>query len=262
MLRNPIKAGLLSLSLSLSWPCAEAQMLQSIVNAVPVSGSGGCTTAPSQDGSAGTNTGSGTTLATSLTTTTGPDVIYYVVRYQAATTPSFSIADTASLTWNHRTGFAVPPTISGTGGEDVWWAIAASALSGDSITATSTVSLTNSRSAVIGIKGANTSIPFDSNASLPASNNNGATAGTSLAISGISTTHACDLLISEVGQVQASSFGGVTEPAGFTTVGLGLVSIDVGTKGVTSTQSGISFAYGFNFSVAGAVMIIDAVQSP
>jgi hypothetical protein len=157
---------------------------------------------------------------------------------------SFTSRKTASL------GFTIA--------EEEWWAIAATALSSDTITLTA--STFNAHEAfqlvVWGITGANTANPFDPNGALPATNSGNPTMTPNVLVS---TSNPNDMLLGLIGE------GGF---AATYTAGSGLTLIDSpGAKSglaefqvVSSTQSGVTVTLGANPG-QDWVMIGDAVQA-
>lgn len=111
------------------------------------------------DGSAHAN-GSGTSIGASLTTANANDVIVVICLANGADLES--ITDDAGLTWTKITEGG------GSNKIDLWYAIAASALTSNTITCNFSVAASFSTLDVFGISGANTSSPFDADASTPA----------------------------------------------------------------------------------------------
>jgi hypothetical protein len=115
------------------------------------------------DGVGYTAGASGTTCAITLTTTSTNDVIIVFAAVNSTTTAS--IADTAGLTWALR-----QRVVGGSDCIEEWWAISAGVLSADTITLTLSATSSFVSASAHGISGANTSNPFDQNASLPGTN--------------------------------------------------------------------------------------------
>ena len=140
------------------------------------------------------------------------------------------MADDAGLTWTLRKQFNTGLTIRHT---YEYYAIATSALSSDTITITADSNRTI-RALAFGISGANTSTPYDSNASLPATGS--CSFCTSLSIS-INTSNADDFIIG----LFANGGGGGTEGSGYTLI----TKVSTGPmilaeyKIVSTTQSGL-----------------------
>lgn len=184
-----------------------------------------------------------------LTTTNSNDVIILILKSNNTNTVS-GIADVAGLSWAKR------KQINWSGGAndlEEWYAIAASPLSADVITVTWTsTGAVGGRDEAYGISGANTSVPFDTDAGQPYSVS---TAAASTSTTTITTTTANDMLIT-TGYI---SGGGLSSrPSGFTQIVSSGSFADVAYKVVSATQSGVNVTYtwsaGFN-----AGMITDAV---
>jgi hypothetical protein len=118
------------------------------------------------------NTGTGSTLSASLTTSNTNDVIIAVAAGQNSATGTYqtpSISDSSGLSWSPRSTLQEVSSVGGFSyyGE-IFYAIAASALSGDSIKITWNSAPTQYGTLqVFGVSGANTSNPFDSGSGLP-----------------------------------------------------------------------------------------------
>lgn len=182
-----------------------------------------------------------------LTTTSANDVIILQVKYTGSTT--IGVSDGSSLTWTKRISAGIVNGI----GLDEWYAVSPTALSSDTITVSGIVS--GARCVAFGVSGANTSVPFDPNGSLPGSQSN---AATSTAAVTISTNNANDMLVVAIDTL--NSMGTVTRPSGYAqTVATGSF-MDTSNNIVSSTIS--STAQSFSWSgIAGANdMVIDAVQ--
>lgn len=119
-------------------------------------GGGGPASPPSLDGSANANTGGGTTLSATLTTTNANDVICAFILTNGATNSISSVTDNSGVTaaWSK---FA--STSSGLDFE-LWYTTATAALSGASITM-NCPSPTFITMHVFGVSGAHTASPFD-----------------------------------------------------------------------------------------------------
>jgi hypothetical protein len=130
----------------------------------------------SLDGSA-TGTFSTTTAGTvTLTTSQADDVIVVVVATEknGALTPVTSVSDTGGLTWTQRAEWDESTADGGAFGSQqtlqTWWAHSPTALSSRVITVTCGGGATDDATIVaFGVHGADTSNPFDTNASLPKS---------------------------------------------------------------------------------------------
>ena len=153
----------------------------------------------SLDGNANGNSTFSTTVAASLTTSNTDDIIVALVatKHDGSSAPAISVADGSSLTWTQRYQLNSSDESYG-----IFWAHAASALSGDTITATLSVSSSENTIIVFGVSGADTSYPFDNNASLT---KHASGTSTAPAATGVSTDATDTFLI---GFGAAESIGG------------------------------------------------------
>ena len=183
-----------------------------------------------------------TSLGVTLTTSNTDDVIIVIATVNQG--PITSISG-AGLTWNF-----IASGGTGIAAIEIWYAIASSALSSQTITVTQTASGFITVDA-FGISGANTSSPFDANASTPAT---GTTA--TLTVS----TDTADTFI--IGGYRFGSTASPTEGTGWTKIfGANFQLSEF--KIVSSTQSSLSVAIGTgagdqNGGVADAVVIAAA----
>ena len=157
-----------------------------------------------------------------LTTADGNDVIILNVAENG--TSVSSVSDTDGLTWHEK-------AVAGTAGNLIYqyYAVAPTALSADTITVTFAGTSYFTDLNAFGITGANTSSPFDTNASLPATANSGTASAT--------TSNADDLVLA------AYRFGSDTSPS----AGSGWTAINSGSdyflseyQIVAATQSGLA----------------------
>jgi hypothetical protein len=206
------------------------------------------------DGSAiNASTTNAASISASLTTTQANDVI--VVAFMGemntnAACPTISqISSThlPSTAWSKRSQIQMAGeggTTSGNIDVEVWWAVASSALSSESITVTLTGTCNDDMALVIfGVSGANTSSPWDSNSSLPAYNTNASSTSKNIASTTFSTSNANDILLS----IQGVEVGAGATPSGYTEVNTANNSggtygaiIYVAEDIVTATQSSVS----------------------
>ena len=202
------------------------------------------------------NTGTGSTLAASLTTSSPNDVIIAIVTGQNTATGTYqtpSISDSAGLSWSARS--TLEELSSVTAGccsyyGQVFYAIAASPLSSDSITVTWNSAPTHYGTLqVFGVSGANTASPFDSHSGLPAF--------ASGSYPSVTTSNANDFV-----------YGAELTTTQSPTAGTGFTGIETSTsaylaseyEAVSSTQSGLSVS----FSNAGSTVdgaFADAIQA-
>lgn len=203
------------------------------------------------DGSASNRCGTSSSCATSLTTSSSPDVVYVSFDIGSGGIPSASCSST-HLTFTQRAAYLPSGGISMV----TFYAVASSTLSSESITC----SISSSHNLVVmawGISGANTSTIFDSNASLPATNGADGT-DTSGSVT-ISTSNANNFLIGSIGI--AGSKCTPTGTSGFTWIGTcqnaptGYSEYEI----VSSTQSGLNVGFSWSGGAAFA-MIADAVM--
>jgi hypothetical protein len=121
------------------------------------------------DGSGATGIGAaGASLSATITTLLPNDIIIALVHTENP--PGFSTVNSVSgggLTWTRRTQFQHTPTAPSV--IEIWWASATSALSAQTITATLSRTTDGSSMHLVAVNGAtNPAIPWDTNASLPA----------------------------------------------------------------------------------------------
>jgi hypothetical protein len=236
---------------------------------------GPCLAAVALDGhSSGTSTGS--TTATVNITTTGTNRIVVVCSFQYSNTgvaqrTILGVADVAGLTWTAR-GLGVGGNFNTNNQSfaQCHWALAASALTADTITVTASGATDTTALFVTGWSGVNTSTPFDVNGSLPAYASNLTAAVSDISVAGVSTTNAntCAFALFTTN----NNVGGAlptTAPTGFTnTTDITNVSNastfndgQSATEVFTSAQSGITVTFNpGNFQNARWLLIVDALQ--
>lgn len=231
----------------------------------PVPAATGCSAAPTLDTSASNNV-SGTSTGVTASTTAGNEVIVVVVKVSAVSNGAQStVTDNSAggpLTWTKRKEQQFGGTTADlavfsapTGG---------SALSSFTITGANTGSGTSIRVSYAAFKGANTSSPWDSNASLPAITSNSGTAVSTLSLSSLATTNPCDVMIAVLGGTGTTGISPFTEPTGFAALisgGTGTV-LDISSKSVTSAQTSFTATYSWSGGANAAVMYFDAIESP
>lgn len=143
---------------------------------------------------------------------------------------------------------------------EVWWAPATSTFSG-TITANWSGVVDDTTINVFGVSGANTSTPWDANASLPKTLSSPTGSAAAPSVTGVSTSNANDMLLGFVG-----GGGAVVETAG---AGFTLINTVSSAAGITSasernvvaaTQSSITVAFGTTFTnTIPWLMIADAI---
>jgi len=193
--------------------------------------------------------------STTLTTIHPNDIIiaYASETLDLQTTCSFSVSDTAGLSWMIRS-----KSVSGNGIRDQFqefWALAPVALSSDTITERIVGCGTNYNSLqVFGVSGANTSTPFDPGYGLPAS-----ASGNSYGMSvPLTTTNSNDILVA------GTQHGGSPTPTagqGFTLLlGVGGFSLATEYETVNALVTNLPATFGDTYS-ASWEEIGDALQS-
>ncbi len=111
-----------------------------------------------------------------------------------------SVSSPAGLIWTRRkrvTGLRTSGTFLGDAYADVeiWWAVSASPLTADPITVHITSELSFISATAFGVAGANTTTPWDTNVSLPASTSHLNGPGASPTVSGVSTDSANTMVL-------------------------------------------------------------------
>jgi len=214
------------------------------------------------------NTYSGVSSGTvALTTSLTDDVVVLMVAGEKTTAGAFqvsSVADGSGLTWALRQRLQI------TGGRhtnpqflEIWWAHAPTALSAVTITATLSAAVDNGSILAFGVNGANTSTPWDANASLPKTNSDVTGTNTTPSASGVSTTATNTMLLA----VWSNSNAGTATagpPTGFTEIefpqnsgGTDWSWMEAAYEVVASAQS--SVAETFTVARADWGMIVDAI---
>ena len=144
--------------------------------------------------------------------TSNPNDVIMLFVYRATGSTSYTVSDSAGLTWMVRSIGGSPPAAF-----TVYYAIAPTPLSSDSIKA----SLSSSGSETIqmivfGVAGANVVSPFDPGAASECYNHGSVAGGKTMSCS-LTTTGDSDLIIGFAEEVQA---GGVTSGSGYTSVAM------------------------------------------
>ncbi len=195
---------------------------------------------PVLDGSVASGQWSSTNSVTtgSVSTTHSNDVIVLAVSAGTASTSAAatvsSVTDTGGLSWTRQARVTGPGSASGEyGGAEIWYALAPSALSGDKVTITysSANAVDDGTYYLFGLSGANTTTPFDPNASLPASGTGEGTTGQGpfITASTVSTTAANDYGIDFGSIFNGTSGGGAAVPLAGTDLGPSGLS-DIGSQ--------------------------------
>jgi hypothetical protein len=213
------------------------------------------------DGS-GSNLGTKASPPTVTLSTTNPnDIIIIYVAFNGVSGETIIVSDTSSLTWTLRSSETADAS---TATSHMFYAVSTGILTGDVIhvSATGASGTANALGLIVfGISGANTTTPFDVNASLPATFNN--QGSISSASSVISTTNASDIVFGFISLTPP-----LTETFTYVPSGTALITQISGPSMyitsfyeiVSSVQSSIS--YGASWTNAAAVsMIVDAIQA-
>ncbi len=204
----------------------------------------GSVATPALDGTNYATQGTPTaTIAASLTTTSTNDVIIVIVFGQNTATGTYqtpSVSDSVALSWHARTSLQ---EVSVAGGyslfSEIFYAIAPSALSGDTITVTWDSAPTHyAVLQVFGVSGANTASPFDAEAG-PGEFATGAYAS-------VASSNANDFIYGME----------LTAVTGSPTAGSGFTGIESGVGGTFASEykvvSAIQSALGMTYSNAGS----------
>jgi hypothetical protein len=177
-----------------------------------------------------------------------------------------SVADTNSLSWNARYGSGVVTIDTGSPATkidlEIWWALASSSVSGDTVMATySSLGGIGGTAIYFSVSGANTAAPFDSNGSMPATVIRTTTGHPTVSVN---TNNANDLIF---GIIFATGLSLVANHPGSGFTALQLDSqglIDSEYQIVSAIQSGLTvqFAAGDDPSVPrGCLLLSDAIQA-
>jgi hypothetical protein len=209
------------------------------------------------DGVATGNSSTSTATVTLTTTSTNDVIVVQTVNNSASSVTVTGVTDTAGLTWTKRAG--VDWDTSGRFRAEEWYAIAPTALSNDTITVSYSSAASHSiRNFAFGVSGANTTTPFDTNGSLPATAQ--FVDATKNISATISTTNPNSILIGLVG-----TFGGigtVTYPSGFSLIVAGGTLSNSSKSIVSSQQSGVAEQWSWTGASSSRVLILDAIQAP
>lgn len=208
----------------------------------------------SLDGQVNSNTISGSTVVVSgVSTSNIADIIIIASMNTAATNGLITgIADTAGLTWNHHGSACF---VSGIISDEIWYAVAASTLSSDTITVTY-AGTPVARVQELGVSGANTGSPFDAGSSFPICTT--ATTGTSNTVT-YTTTTANDFLFSFL-KVNVA-FGTLTKPASSTALtGSPFTSASWNYQILSSTQSSATNVFSWLTAGNDSAQLVTAIQ--
>jgi hypothetical protein len=195
----------------------------------------------------GSSSGSATVTCT-LTTSLTNDIVIIYVHINHATVSVSNI--TGGLTWALRKRFT-----GNSVGEEVWWALAATAQSAVTFTVNLSGTPTNSDAGCFAINGANTSTPWDVNGSLPATGT--ASSASAPTVTGVSTTNANTMLLGMYG-TQTGSSSSVGASYTLIQVGGSFGNIGQEQQVVSGTQSSVTVSWTGNHNSWN--MIADAIQ--
>lgn len=199
-----------------------------------------------------------------LTTTSANDIIVTLVcvvnNGGAATTVSSVSASGGTGTvgaWTKR--FSSGSVLIGSGAHadlEIWWALASTTLSSMGITVNTNAPPGMVDFCTFAVSGANTTTPFDTNGSIPASATSQSSSATP-SVGGVSTTNANTLLFAVTAASNVGSPG-----AGYSSIDVTNVnSQDNEYQIVTAAQSSISVAFGSgDVGTEGFAIVADALQ--
>jgi len=184
--------------------------------------------------------GTGSTSTTVTISTTNSNDLIYACEYTESTGLTFSISDTAGLSWIVRGTVS-----SGSGGEmECWYAISSGTLSSDVVTFKAPGNSHGINGQVVSISGANTASPFDSNfgSAVTASSTS---AGTSSTVS-VTTANSNDLIVGMVGLSGGPS--GISSGGSFTLLdnslhGSAATADEYQVVSSTQTNLGVGFSW-------------------
>lgn len=222
----------------------------------------------------GSSTGACNTAKTSCTTTLTTAsindviVIYVTAANTSTTIPTLNTPTATGLTFTLRSSTSGNVATNNGMILSSYYAIASSALSSVVITATTSASADTITLVAFGVSGANTSTPFDTNGSLPATAQNLTSTGTTAQITGVSTNSSNTMIIAGFTQ-QSNSFSSFPGPAaGYTAINYvnnsGTSAFNPMTSEyevVSATQSSATVTWtNFETSAVRWFMLTDAIQ--
>jgi hypothetical protein len=213
------------------------------------------------DGSVWANYSSGSSITSgALSTSNANDVVLVVVSglNNSGAAPTVTGVSGCGLSWAKRfsTGSTSLPGVD-KGDLDIWWAASSGALSSCAPTATYSTTPIAGDITVWGVSGANTTSPFDVNASIPKKASSTSPSATPT-VTGVSTTAANTFLYAVAFPTGANNPG-----SGYSTVVVTSGSPDSADgqyKTVSVAQSGVTVAFGSGDAGGGYVMVADAIQ--
>lgn len=204
----------------------------------------------SVDGSATNTTAASNACTVTLTTSNANDIIALWAR-SAGTASAVSSVSGGGLTWNLRKAILRGTSVS----LELWWALAASPLSSTVITTNFVGSNGANRLTAFGVTGANTTTPFDTDASLPAS---AQSASSQSEAPTISTQNSNTMLIA--GLTALGGFTSLTYPGGFAQIlATGTVN-DYSKSVISSALSSVTETFSWSAAASENILILDAIQ--
>jgi len=228
---------------------------------------------PSIDGQANANFSGPSTGNVSLTTTQSDDIIVAIVHTETTGSSGYrpvgSIIDTAGLSWQRRAQYQwAGGRNSNSNTLEIWWAYAPAALTADMITAhISGGNVDDATILAFGVAGADTTSPFDTNVSLPATATGGASTASTPSVAGASTGATRALVLAVAGSPRAG--GTSSSSADFTTLanftnggGSDWSSQQTEYKLATAPLINATVAFGTSFTIQNWGLIVDAIKAP
>jgi len=211
----------------------------------------------------------GSSITVTLTTLKTNDIIVVAIHNESLNASgshaTVSSVSGGGLTWAKRAGAVLDNAGQNNAYSDfeIWWALAIAALAATVITITLSKSIDDASAVAFGVNGANTSAPWDTNASLPAIATSGAVS--TATVTGISTTAVSTMILGIMGTAASSqptseTIGGSAatiidkahESGGtnFSNTVAGQLTVSAGQSSITAT---------FNSADNGWLMIADAI---
>ncbi len=215
-------------------------------------------------------TNGGSTFTFSFRTTL-PNTILAICLYQENGTLPGTIrtvtgVTSSSLTWANRAAYSRTTLIASR--VEIWWALATSVLSSESITITLSGTTANWAFVIFGAVGCYTASPWDGNGGIPSYANSTTATGTSPACAGVATSNSSDLLLAVFGSALNFPADRSSIPSGFTQLrGTGIsggqdTQVSVALQSLASPQASETVTWGsLNGSSQAPMMIVDALTS-
>jgi hypothetical protein len=203
--------------------------------------------------------GGGTSFTLTLPSCQANDIIIVVITQDSSHSRSFTISDAGSQNDLPSSAWTLRGSVfSSNDGIYEYWATNNVALSGDTITISTTGNAHNYVAEAMGIMGASTTSPFDTNGGLPYTNSGGS-GSSAPSVTGVSTSNSNDIILA----FEGDQTGTHTAGTGFTLINSydphGQVnSQEYEVVGSTLTSASVTFGS----SVPNWVMMVDAVDPP